>query len=260
MLAGLAVYLCGRRYLPASGGPERRTREIGPAAAGDRGRILGFVAVCLAVVAFWAVYEQMGNTMALWVDNDTDRRLFGWEMPATWFQSFNPFFVFALTPLVTSLWSRQASRGREPSSPAKMALGLVFLSAAFALMVHPAALYAVDGTPVSMFWIIGFSLLVTLGELYLSPVGLSLVTKIAPPAMVSMFMGVWFLAQFCGNLGAGQLGGLWERMPHGAFFTLMSGIALVAALCLVGLLRPLARVLHAAGNAGEDVATAAAPR
>lgn len=247
MLAGLGVYLAGRRLLPRQDGLADGGQPAGPASPDERGRILGFVAVCLIVVVFWAVYEQLGNTMALWVDSDTDRHLFGWEMPASWFQSVNPLLIFALTPLLTGLWGRWARQRREPSSPGKMAIGLFLAAAAFLVMIQPARLYAVDGTPVSMFWLLGFVLLLTLAELHLSPVGLSLVTKIAPPSMVSIFMGVWFLSQFCGNLGAGLLGGLWERWPHAVFFGVLAGIACAAGLCVAALVKPLRRVLDDRG-------------
>lgn len=254
MLIGLLLYIAGRGTLPAQ--PRHRTAQ--QLASTDRqetrNRILGFLTICLLVVVFWAVYEQLGNTMALWVDSDTDRHIFGWEMPASWFQSFNPMLIFALTPLVTALWSRQSRLGREPSSPAKMGLGLFLTSAAFVLMIYPATRYAVDGTPVSMFWLLGFTALLTLGELYLSPVGLSLVSKIAPPRMISLFMGIWFLSQFFGNLGAGLLGGLWESLPQSVFFAMLAGIALVAGLLVMALLAPLRRVL----GAPHDTATSAA--
>jgi POT family proton-dependent oligopeptide transporter len=243
MVVGLITYLCGRKYLPQERSLTIQTSVPEMPPAEKKNRILGFIVVCCIVIVFWAVYEQMGNTMALWVDTDTDRHIFGWELPATWFQSFNPFFIFALTPLVTALWSRQARRSHEPSSPAKMGQGLFITSAAFLLMVYPARLYAVDGTPVSMFWILGFTLLLTLGELYLSPVGLSLVTKIAPPTMTSIFMGIWFMAQFFGNLGAGFLGGFWEIIPQSVFFSLLAGIAFCAGILVMALLGPLRRTL-----------------
>lgn len=242
MMFGLGVYLLGRRLLPRTA-PAASVVETPAERGEERSRLFGLGAVCLVVVLFWAVYEQMGNTMALWVDSDTDRHILGWEMPASWFQSFNPFFIFLLTPLVTRLWSRQARAGREPTSVGKMALGLFFMGAAYLIMVYPASLYAVDGTPVSMFWLVGFTLVLTLGELYLSPVGLSLVTKLAPARLLSLCMGIWFLAQFLGNTGAGLLGGLWNAIPFAGFFTLMAGLAILGGLALAGLGRPLRRVL-----------------
>ncbi len=250
MVIGLLLYLAGRRTLPA----QPRSHPVVQTSAANqqdtRNRILGFITICLLVIVFWAVYEQLGNTMALWVDADTDRHILGWEMPASWFQSFNPLLIFTLTPVVTSLWARQARRGREPSSPAKMGLGLFLTAGAFLSMVYPATLYAVDGTPVSMFWLLGFTALLTLGELYLSPVGLSLVSKIAPPRMISLFMGIWFLSQFFGNLGAGMLGGLWESLSRPVFFTLLAGIAFLAGVLVMALLKPLRRVLGASEEPG----------
>lgn len=242
MVLGLCIYLAGRRFLPRTG-PVTPEAETPVERGEEKSRLLGLAAVCLVVVLFWAVYEQMGNTMALWVDSDTDRHILGWEMPASWFQSFNPFFIFLLTPLVTRLWSRQSRAGREPTSVGKMALGLFFMGAAFVIMIYPASLYAVDGTPVSMFWLVGFTLVLTLGELYLSPVGLSLVTKLAPAHLLSLCMGIWFLAQFAGNMGAGLLGGLWTAISPTTFFALMAGLAVLGGLALVGLGRPLRRVL-----------------
>jgi len=243
MLAGLGVYLFGQRFLPAETRPKPFRDETPAEAGADKNRALGIVAVCLAVVLFWAVYEQMGNTLALFVDEDTDRNILGWEMPATWFQALNPFLIFALTPLITSLWARQAKRGSEPSSLGKMGLGLCFTGAGFVLMMYPASLYAVDGTPVSMLWLVFFTVCITLGELYLSPIGLSLITKLAPAGMISMFMGVWFMAQFLGNLAAGYLGGYWETLSRPVFFGMLAGVAFVAALLIAAMLRPLNRVL-----------------
>ncbi len=243
MLAGLAVYLGGQRFLPAETRPRARIEETPAEESEEKSRALGLVAVCLIVVLFWAVYEQMGNSLALFVDSDTDRTILGWEMPATWFQALNPFLIFALTPLVTALWSRQAGKGTEPSSLGKMGLGLVFTGLGFVLMLYPASLYAVDGTPVSMLWLLFFTLCITLGELYLSPIGLSLITKLAPARMISMFMGVWFMAQFLGNLAAGYVSGLWEILSRPVFFGLLAAIAFTAALLIAAMLRPLNRVL-----------------
>jgi len=244
MVAGLTIYLLGRRFLPQESlvAAKNDVTETSPAGEEKR-RVLGLVAICCIVVVFWAVYEQTGNTMALWVDTDTDRHIFGWEMPASWFQALNPLLIFALTPLVTSLWARQAKRRKEPSSVAKMGLGMFLSGAAFLVLVYPAILYAVDGTPVSMFWLFGSTLLLTMGELYISPVGLSLVTKLAPAKMISMFMGVWFMSQFLGNLSAGLLGGFWDVIPKSAFFSLLAGLALLAGCLTMAVSRPLRRAL-----------------
>ena len=164
---------------------------------------------------FWATYEQQGNTIALWADDYTDRtiNLLVWhgEIPVTWFQAFNPFMIFAFTPFVLALWKRQAARGREPSTVTKMALGCFGVALANLIMVArrlaaPAAARRAGSGSLAYFVVI------TIGELYLSPIGLSLVTKVAPARAVSMMMGVWLATSFIGNFLAGYLGSFWSSM------------------------------------------------
>jgi len=251
MVAGLAIYLWGQRWLapdnlrrPSVSDP-CRAAAAAAGSDGDEGRrILGLALICTVVMLFWIAFEQQGNTIALWADADTDRHVLGWEVPATWFQSLNPMFIFLFTPLITAFWSWQARRGQEPSSPAKMAIGCFLLAASFLVLVPPADEYAADGIPVSMFWLVAFNAVLTLGELYLSPVGLSLVTKLAPARMVSMLMGVWFLSQFAGNYLAGYVGHYWDLWPGEYFFLLVSGIAGLAGVVILVLLRPLKRAMH----------------
>ncbi len=211
--------------------------------AEEKSRVLGLVAVCFVSVAFWAAYEQQGNTIALWADTNTDRNILGWEFPASWVQSLNPAFVFILTPMITALWAWQSGRRREPSAVSKMVIGCFLSALGFLVMIPAAGWCAAGGARVSIWWLVVFTLLVTLGELYLSPVGLSLVTKVAPARMVSMMMGVWFSSSFLGNYGAGLLGQYWEKMPKAAFFLLTAGIACAAGLAILALLRPLERAM-----------------
>lgn len=187
MLVGLFIYLAGQKYLTASPGAQtpKQQQECPTAlSADDRNRILAFIILCVFNVMFRISYEQQGNTLALWADMHSDRHLFGpgsWEIKASWFQSVNPALIFILTPLITSLWSRQASRGREPSSVAKMAIGCILVGLSFLIMIPAAQIAAVHGTS-SIWWLIGCMVVLTAGELYISPVGLSLVTKLAPPS------------------------------------------------------------------------------
>lgn len=246
MVLGLCIYLWGRRWL-APDNLERRAAPVAAenreAAGNDRGRVLGLVVICLVVVLFWTAFEQQGNTIAMWADEDTDRGILGWEVPATWFQSLNPMFIFLFTPLITMLWAWQARRGREPSSPMKMAMGCLLLGASFLLLTPAAKAFAADGVPVSMLWLIGFNAVLTVGELYLSPVGLSLVTKLAPARMVSMLMGVWFLSQFMGNYLAGYLGRFWDIWPGEQFFLMIAAVAGMAGLLILCMLGRLKRVM-----------------
>src|SRR5262249_20117123 len=158
---------------------------------------------------FWATYEQQGNTIALWADAYTDRtiNLIIWtgEIPTTWFQGFNPLMIMAFTPLVLALWARQAKSGSEPSTISKMALGCLGVAAANLIMAV-AAIGAQPANAVSWLWLLAYFVVITVGELYLSPIGLSLVSKIAPARFLSMLMGVWLGTSFVGNLMAGWLG------------------------------------------------------
>jgi proton-dependent oligopeptide transporter, POT family len=245
MILGLIVYLAGQHWLPSAETQrelhEQRPSEASESEAGNR--ILVLMAICLASVAFWAAYEQQGNTLALWADADTDRHIFGWEFPASWFQSLNPLLIFFLTPILTRIWAWQSRRNAEPSAVSKMAIGCLLLASSFLVLVPAAIIQAEYRTPVSFSWLVFFSLLLTIGELYLSPIGLSLVTKLAPARMVSMMMGVWFLSAFIGNYAAGFLGHYWETISKDLFFLMMATIALAAGIAIALIRKPLARAM-----------------
>ena len=251
MVIGLLIYLKGMHWLgkdaftagKSQAAAERVPEVDSQRASAEKGRVLGLAAVCLASVAFWAAYEQQGNTIALWADNNTDRSFFGWEFPAAWVQSLNPAFVFIFTPMISSLWTWQSKRRQEPSAVLKMAIGCFLLAFGFSLMIPAAGWCAAGGHRVSIWWIIVLTLLVTLGELYVSPVGLSLVAKASPTRIVSMMMGIWFLAAFLGNYGAGLLGQYWEKMPKDAFFLVTAVLGFSAGLAILALLRPLKRAM-----------------
>ena len=245
MVTGLAVYLWGRRWLaPDISATTEPTRGwYASLGSKEKARVWGLIAICLISSAFWAAYEQQGNTIAMWADTSTDRLLFGWEIPASWFQSLNPAFIFLLTPLITALWAGQSRRGTEPSAVAKMSIGCLLLAASFVVMVPAAAIFASTNVPVSMIWLVGFTLLATVGELFLSPVGLSLVTKLAPPRIVSMMMGIWFCSSFGGNLLSGYLGHFWDLMSKETFFLMIAGVAMGAGLAILLILKPLKKAL-----------------
>ena len=246
MVTGLLIYLLGRRWLA----PDllvQRTRKAASAPATftdrEKSRVWSLIALCLISVAFWAAFEQQGNTIALWADAQTDRYILGWEFPASWIQSLNPAFVFLFTPVITTLWSWQSRKNREPSAAAKMMIGCFLLGSSFLVMIAAARLNAAHGTPVSVGWLIAFTLLATLGELYLSPVGLSLVTKVAPARIVSMMMGIWFTSSFFGNYAAGFLGHYWETIPKDLYFLIIAMIAFLAGIAILLFIRPLRRAM-----------------
>jgi POT family proton-dependent oligopeptide transporter len=195
---------------------------------------------------FWATYEQQGNTIALWADTNTDRTigLLGWsaEIPVTSFQAFNPFMIFAFTPLVVALWAWQAKRGREPSTLTKMALGCFGVTLANLIMA--AAAWHAAGAKASWLWLLGYFVVITVGELYLSPIGLSLVSKVAPAKIVSMMMGAWLATSFGGNFLAGWLGSFWSAMDKTQFFLMIAAIAGVAGIVIAAFNRPLRGILQ----------------
>jgi POT family proton-dependent oligopeptide transporter len=176
----------------------------------DEKKRMGVILV-LAIFAtiFWSAFEQAPTSLNLFAADFTDRHLFGWEVPILWLQSVNSFFVITLAPVFAALWVTMARRGQELSSIAKFTFALLFAGFGFWLMVAAAnmVIEGGPGTRVSMWWLTGSYLLQTIGELSLSPVGLSSMTKLSPRRFVGQMMGVWFLATALGNLIAGLVGG-----------------------------------------------------
>jgi len=165
----------------------------------DSRRIAAILIFFICAILFWAVFEQAGSSLTLFADELTDNTLFGFAFPSSWFQSVNSLFILALAPLFAWLWVRL--RERQPSIPMKFVWGLVFLGLSFALLVPAAQLTAAG--KVSPWWLIGVYFLQTIGELCLSPVGLSAMTKLAPAKLAGLVMGIWFLGTALGNKLAG---------------------------------------------------------
>jgi proton-dependent oligopeptide transporter, POT family len=252
MCIGLCIYLYALPLLPPD---ELHKRRAAPTASKplDRGEwraVIALLVLFLPNTLFWGCYEQIGNTTVLWVDAGIDRGidLFGLtaQIPTTWFLAFNPFMIFAFTPFVVALWARQAERGTEPSTVTKMALGCFGVAATNLIYVF-AAFHAGAGQA-SWLWVLGAIAVMTVGELYLSPVGLSLVTKVAPARMLSMLMGVWLATSFTGGFLAGFLGSFWSRMAHIEFFLMIAGIAALAGLMILACHRPLKGALGELGR------------
>lgn len=248
MIVALIVYIAGSKHLApdnvmnvAAGAAPKKTVTT----KREKQVIWALVILCALNIVFWGVYEQQGNTLALWADSDTDRHILrpfsDWEMPATWYQSFNPAMIFLFTPFLNMYWARQARNGREPLSVAKMAIGCVLLALSFALLIVAAR--ANRSSLASIWWLVGSTALVTMGELYLSPVGLSLVTKVAPVRMVSMLMGFWFLSSFFGNYMCGFLGIFWEKMSKENFFLMLTVLSAISAVAMWAVIRPLNKAL-----------------
>lgn len=173
----------------------------------EKQRISVIFILAFFVIFFWACFEQAGASLTHFADKQTERHIGTWEMPASYFQSVNPIFIILLAPLFSIFWGALGKRGIEPSSPLKMAIGLALLSIGY--MVIAFAVKDTDATAkVSMFWLITLYALHTMGELCLSPIGLSMVSKLAPLRLSSLLMGTWFLANAAANKFAGTLSAL----------------------------------------------------
>jgi proton-dependent oligopeptide transporter, POT family len=238
MTAGLVIYLLATPHLPKDAF-ERKPPGVSTT-TGARQSIVALLLLFVPVSLFWATYEQQGNTIALWADQFTDRRLFGGEIPVTWFQAFNPFMIFAFTPFIVAFWRYQGPS--EPSATMKLAIGC-FLTALAYLVMALAAWNAGVGKA-SWVWLLVYFVVITVGELYLSPTSLSLVTKIAPASLLSMMMGIWLATSFVGNFLAGYLGSLWSNMGKIEFFLMLAIISGAASAVIVLLSYPLRSVLR----------------
>ena len=240
MVLGVILYLWGQRFLA----PDQLTKaketkiETAPITAQQWKGIIGLIVLTVLNIVFWAVYEQQGNTVQLFADRNTDWHFLGWELPSTWFQAFNPMFIFALTPLLNMIWGWQSRNRKEPPSVTKMALGCVLLGASFLPLMYITRGLG-ETQRINFLWLVSCTLIYTLGEMYLSPIGLSLVVKVAPARVVSMMMGIWYMANFFGNLLSGYIGTYYEKMTRESFFLLLATLGIASGIAIFALSKPL---------------------
>lgn len=260
MLFGVIQYVAGRdRLRPAwEGTSSGRTGATPsgaavPAASAEGGAVLGFTPVewtrmgavvvfFLFAALFWGAYEQAASTLSLFADRHTDRNVFGYVIPSSWFVSIQAMFVILFSPLFAWLWVRLGPK--EPSTPAKFSYGLLLVGVSFVLLI-PAGMIVqgTQGVLVSPMWLVVAYVLQVAGELCLSPVGNSVVTKLAPQRVVGLMMGVWFLSIGAGNKLAGFAAGLSETVPLPTLFGWIAGITLGAAIVLIVLIPPIRRLM-----------------
>jgi POT family proton-dependent oligopeptide transporter len=202
----------------------------------DARRIGALVVVYAIVIVFWMVFHQNGSTLTYWANDNTD-----WDVSGVISNAINPFWIVTLTFPLIAFWRFLDRRGREPSTPAKMAIGM-FLSAVCFFIMCLAALSGGDTGRVSPLWLIGAYAVISLGELMLSPMGLSLVHKVAPERYRGLMMGGWFLATAIGNKLT-AIGVYWDVWKHSTFFAVLGGMALVMSIVLALLLKPLKRAM-----------------
>jgi len=221
----------------------------------ERSRIFVIYIVAFFVIFFWAAYEQAGASLTLFASEQTNRDILGWEMPASWFQSFNPLFVVVLAYIMPGVWSFLNKRKMEPASPTKQAIGLLLLSLGY-LFICFGVKDAIPGVKVSMIWLSGLYFIHTMGEIALSPIGLSMVNKLSPLRFASLMMGIWYLSTATANKFAGMLSGLYPEdgkvktilgfqiatmYDFFMVFVVMSG---VASLILFLLSKKLQKMMH----------------
>jgi len=214
----------------------------------EKKRIAVIFVLFLFAIAFWGAFEQAPTSLNLFAADFTDRQLGGFEVPATWFQSINSFFVIALAPVFAGIWLALGRRNRDLSAPGKFSLGLALAGVGFVLMIVAANKVVAGGagTLVSPWWLVGSYFFQTVGELCLSPVGLSSMTKLSPRKYVGQMMGIWFTASALGNLIGGLVGGhvdpeKLEQMPE--LFTSTAIYLFIAAAILALLAIPIRRMM-----------------
>ncbi|MFF7164429.1 peptide MFS transporter [Streptomyces sp. NPDC008086] len=200
-------------------------------AKSDKPKIQAFAWFFATAVLFWMIYDQSGSLLTIFADTKTDRMIGGWEFPASWYQSVNPAMVIVLAPIFAALWVKLARRDREPSTPMKFALAMLLIGGSFGIMgLAGAAAANSDTGKVTVFWLLSVYLVQTLGEMCLSPVGLSLSTKLAPKQFVGQIMGLWFLATATGNALNGWTTKLNAPLGDAVYYTMWAVIAVAAGL------------------------------
>jgi POT family proton-dependent oligopeptide transporter len=244
MTLGLAIFAAGRRWLPE---PPVATHPSGPReppsrrfTAAERRRLSVIGILFFFAVLFWGAFEQAGSSLTLFADRYTRLSFLNFSFPSSWFQVEQPLFVLILAPAFAWTWLRMGKR--QPSSPAKFAAGLLLVGLGFLILVPAAAAAQSRGIRVSPLWLTALYLVHTFGELCLSPVGLSLVTKLAPGRIVGLMMGVWFLATAFGNKLAGWVAGFFDVVPVARLFLLVALAGIGASFLLALLIRPMRRL------------------
>jgi len=237
MLAGLAQYLVQQTVLGDAGlkptGVKPATHEaLPPLTSDEKNRMWVVVILVVFIMTFFFVFEQAGTTLTLFADEHTRCSILGWNFPSSWFQSVNSIWLLILAPMFAWLWV--ALRHREPSSPAKFTLGLFFVGAGMLILVVPSlAFQANPALKVSPWWLVAVYCLHTIGELCLSPVGLSTVSKLAPARYAGLMMGVFFFALGAGNMLAGLAGSISQSVKPSTLFGSLFGITTVMAIVLI---------------------------
>ena len=237
MLIGFFMYkifenkLLGNTGLTPFQSKEKVPNEHNELSKKEKIRLTSLITLMLFTIPFWVCFEQAGSSLTLFAQYQTNRVICGYEIPTGYFQSLNPLFIIILAPLASVFWGFLNKKSKEPSSVEKFAISLFLISISFVIMSYAGYLSA--NSKVSIFWLICVYFIMTMAELCISPIGLSLVSKLAPTKCLSLMMGCWFLTSFTGNLLAGFLGGQYETVSPTVLFVVLAGISLIAFLILL---------------------------
>ncbi len=254
MLLGLIQYVAGQKHLKYVGNnssdsenEEEKAAMKRPLNKIEKDRVIVLFISFILVIVFWGAFEQAGGLMNIYASEKTNRMLMGWEVPASWFQSLNALFIIVLGTTVAAFWAKRKLKGKMSSSLFKMCLGLIIMGMGFFFMTAAAAQFNANGSS-AMYWLVLAYLFHTVGELCLSPVALSYITKLAPLKYASLMMGVYFAMTGLGNKVAGLLG---ESASNLGEYTVFTGIAV---FCVVfgGLVLLIRNKLEKLTHGAED--------
>ncbi|MGA8944270.1 MAG: peptide MFS transporter [Thermoactinomyces sp.] len=254
IIGQISFNLLGNRYLgdigkkPNAKKTAENPKANAPLTKKEKQRTWAIIIITSFVVFFWAGFEQAGTSLTAYTRDFVDRSIFGWEIPTSWFQAVNPFFIIILAPLVAMLWSRLArsKRGDLPV-PIKMGLGMILLGSGFIVLMTAVMQTGSDPENIvvkaNLLFVVFTYMLHTIGELFLSPIGLSLVSRIAPVKLASLLMGVWLASSGIANIIAGQIAALTATLGFLEIFAAIGGIAIFIGLLLISVNRVLVRMM-----------------
>ena len=256
MTLGLAQYLYGQKYLKGVGEPPAKKKETeaaihAPLTKIEKDRMVVLFLSFIIIVAFWAAFEQAGGLMNIYTHSKVDRMFLGWQIPTSWFQSFNPLFIIIFGTIVANFWFRRQTSNKEASSLFKIAIGIMIMGTGF-LMMSGASLQATSAGQAGMYWIVAAYLLHTIGELCASPSALSFITKLAPVKYGSLMMGSYFAATGVGSKFAGLLGEIASHTGELQVFTGIFIYTVVLGTLVLVFLKKLKALTHGAEDLIED--------
>lgn len=259
MLIGQIVFISGKKHLEgvgeAPGVQSAKSKALQNTALTkiEKDRIIVMLISFLLIIVFWGAFEQAGGLMNLYADQKTDRMIafLNWEVPATWFQSLNPFFIMTLGVPIAAFWYNWKKKGKESSSILKIAIGVIIMGWGFLFMAAASMQFQNNGSS-AMYWLVLAYLFHTVGELCSSPVSLSYITKLAPAKYASIMMGVYFAATGLGNYAAGWVGVWSQTAGEMEIFLGIAAFCTVAGLLVLAILKPLRRLAHGAEDIEPD--------